>query len=102
MHIVLGHEVAAGLRENYTVLELDTFETKGQKVTAFCIINEIPLQELPQLEQNKQLHAEFLNQYYQGNYDNCEVIVQGLLGKFNGELDSFYEILIDRINSTLK
>lgn len=102
MNIVLGHEVAEALKENYTVLELDTFESNGQPVTAFCVVNEIPLPELPQLEQNKQLHAEFMSQYYQGNYGNCEVIAHGLMGKFNGELDSFYETLMDRVNSTLK
>ena len=100
MHIVLGREVADALRENYTVLELDSFETKGQTVTAFCIVNEIPIQELPQLEYNKKLHAEFMSQYYQGNWDNCEVIVQGLKGKFNGELDSFYDIICARLNSS--
>lgn len=102
MHIVMGHEVANQLKLNYTVLELETFDSGEQSVTAFCVVNEIPVAELPSLERNKQTHAEFIKEYNQGNFNNCVVIAQGLQGKFNGELDSFYEIILDRINNTLK
>lgn len=102
MHIVMGHEVADQLRPNYTVLELETFSTGEQSVTAFCVVNEVPVTELPSLERNKNTHAEFIKEYKQGNFNNCVVIAEGLRGKFNGELDSFYEIILDRINSTLK
>ena len=102
MHIVMGHDVAENLRTNYTVLELETFETGGKPVTAFCVVNEIPVAELPMLEHNKKMHSEFVKEYNSGNFNNCVVIAEGLKGKFNGELDSFYEIILDKINSTLK
>lgn len=102
MYIVLGREVADKLDPNYTILELETFESNNTPVTAFCVINEIPVSELPGLDRNKQLHSAFINEYNQGNFNNCVVIAEGLRGKFNGELDSFYEIILDRINSTLK
>ena len=102
MHIVMGHEIADQLRSNYTVLELETFSTGDQSVTAFCVVNEVPFAELPSLERNKKTHAEFIKEFNSGNFNNCVVIAEGLRGKFNGELDSFYEIILDRINNTLK
>lgn len=98
----MGREVAEHLKINYTVLELETFESNNGPVTTFCVVNEVPVAELPMLEYNKQLHAEFLKEYQAGNFNNCTVIAEGLKGKFNGDLDSFYEVLLDRINSTLK
>jgi hypothetical protein len=98
----MGTEVADQLRSNYTVLELETFTTGDQPVTAFCVVNEVPVSELPMLEYNKQVHADFIREFNQGNFNNCVVIAEGLRGKFNGELDSFYEIILDRINNTLK
>jgi hypothetical protein len=98
----MGHEVADQLRSNYTVLELETFGNGDNLVTAFCVVNEVPVSELPTLERSKRTHAEFIKEYNQGNFNNCVVIAQGLMGKFNGELDSFYEIILDRINSTIK
>jgi hypothetical protein len=93
----VGNEVADGLRNNYTVLELETFNTEQGPVTAYCIVDQIPVVELPMLETHKDLHATFIREFNKGNYGNCEVIVQGLMGKFNGEMDSFYNIILDRI-----
>lgn len=102
MHIVMGHEVAEQLKTNYTVLELETFESNKGPVTTYCVVNEVPIAELPMLEHNKQLHAKFLDEYHAGNFNNCVVIAEGLRGKFNGDLDSFYDVLLDRVNNTLK
>lgn len=102
MNIIVGTEVAESLKVNYTVLELETFTVKDRQVTTYCVVNEIPITELPSLERNKELHAEFINQYTAGNFNNCAVIAEGLRGKFNGELDSFYDVILDKINNTIK
>ena len=102
MNIIVGREVADSLESNYTILELETFSVNDKQITTFCVVNEVPVSELPVLERNKQLHAEFIKEYNQGNFNNCIVISEGLRGKFNGELDSFYEVILDKINSTIK
>lgn len=99
MHIIIGDEAAQSLRENYTVLELETFDGKDQKVTAYCVVPEIPIMELPLLEHHKQLHADFIREYNDRNYKYCIDAVEHLRGKFNGDLDSFYDIIVEKINS---
>lgn len=97
MNIIVGKEAAEKLKENYTVLELETFVKDGETITAFCIVDQVPIMELPLLESNKQLHADFLTEYNKRNYDFCKEAAIHLRGKFNGDLDSFYDELLARI-----
>lgn len=97
MHIITDSEAAEKLKENYTVLELETFEKNGHRVTAYCVVPEIPILELPLLDHHKQLHADFIAEYNKGNFKYCEDAVEHLRGKFNGDLDSFYDIIIQKI-----
>ena len=99
MHIILGTEAADKLRENYTVLELETFNHKGQDITAYCVVSQVPIMELPQLENDRRLHADFIDEYKKGNYKYCIDAVEHLRGRFNGDLDSFYEVIIERITN---
>lgn len=99
MHIIMGSEAAEKLKENYTVLELETFEHNGQKITAYCVVNEVPLGELPDLEKLKALHQSFIDALNQKNYAVCEVLSEKLKGRFNGELDTFYEEIDRRIKA---
>lgn len=96
MYIIVGTEAAEKLKENYTVLELETHEKDGKEITAYCVVDQIPIMELPTLEQYKNLHAEFVREYRKGNRKFCEDAVEHLMGKFNGELDSFYQVLMRR------
>lgn len=96
MYIIVGTEAAEKLKENYTVLELETHEKDGKEITAYCVVDQIPIMELPNLEQYKNLHAEFVKEYRKGNRKFCEDAVEHLMGKFNGELDSFYQVLMRR------
>jgi len=100
MQIVLGKQVADRLRENYTVLELETFVVKGEAVTAYCVVDQIPIMELASLENHKELHQTFMDEYNKGNYRFCVDAVEHLKGRFNGDLDSFYDILIARLNKS--
>lgn len=102
MHIVFGNEVADELRKKYTVLELDTItHPEHGKVPAFCVlpVEKIAL-EMSSLEQNVKLHEQIV----QGIKDNDTALVLGLCqimaGKFGGDLDTFYEEIVKRINTT--
>jgi hypothetical protein len=100
MNIILGNEAADKLKHNYTVLELETFTRQDQSsVTAYAVVDNIPLSELTNLTANKQLHENFIKAYNSKNYNYCLNAVDHLLGKFNGELDSFYVEIIQRIKA---
>jgi hypothetical protein len=97
MNIILGSEPAEKLQENYTVLELESFNKDGKEITAYCIVDQVPIMELPLLEHHKKLHLEFLTEYKKGNYTFCVEAASHLRGKFNGDLDSFYDELLTRL-----
>lgn len=104
MQIIFGRENAEKLRERYTVLDLETVEKDGVELEVFVLIpgEKISLTELPQLDQWVKLHNDFLNGYQTQQYEYCRQCIEHLMGKFGGEVDSFYEEILKRINSTDK
>ena len=105
MLVVFGKETAEKLRDRMTVLELDTFMQDGlnEPVTAYAVIEveDIPLQELPQLENMTLLHNTMWVEYRARRFNFCEQAMEHLRGKWKGTLDSFYDEFGTRIN-TLK
>ena len=98
MYIIFG-DTAAQIPDGHTVLELDTVRRPPENipVTAYCVVSKIPLQEFPLVEANKILHAEIMQHYRERDWDFCLTKMQTLFGKWNGELDSFYSKLTERI-----
>jgi hypothetical protein len=98
MHIIFGDAVKE-IPNSFTVLELDTFYlTNEQKnVSAYCVVEKIPLAEFSVLEANKELHKNLIKYYRQQQWNYCEHAINALIGKWNGELDSFYSELYQRI-----
>ncbi len=91
MFIVWDRSIVEKLEKNYTVLELETFVKDGKQITAFCVLNEVSVAELPTLENSRSLHNSFVHEFKKGNYKFCLDAVEHLRGRFNGELDSFYD-----------
>lgn len=105
MQIIWNEEAAEKLKNSHTVLELETFEIEGQSKTTYCVVpaDKIPLAELPHLPNYVQLHEGFIKALKENDHKLCLDITEHLMGKFGGEMDSFYEIILDRIgkNQTL-
>ena len=101
MQIIFGRENAEMLREKYTVLDLETVEQDGVSIELFCLIpgDKIGLPDLPQLDNWVKLHNEFLKGYQTNQYEFCLQCIEHLMGKFGGELDSFYQEIQSRIES---
>ena len=99
MNIIFGLELVKPLEERYTVLELDTFllQPTSEVVTAYCLVESIPLEEMPAIKSLKDLHSNLLAEYRKRNWRYCEDAVAHLTGKWGGELDSFYSELLQRI-----
>ena len=101
MDIIFGRENAEKLREKYTVLDLETVEKDGHSIEVFCLIggDKISIGDLPQFEQWITLHNDFLHGYQTQQYDYCRQCIDHLTGKFGGEVDTFYEEILKRIEA---
>lgn len=103
MNIIFGEQQAVELAKKYTVLELDTFQLPGSNsvVTAYCTVENIPLQELTNLKDNIDLHNQFLTFYKTRNWSRAVELIDQLMGVWGGELDSFYQELQKRMSQYL-
>ena len=99
MNIIFGTEMAEQAKERYTVLELDTFNLlpTDQVVTAYCLVETVPITEMPAVASLRDLHQNLMTEYRKQNWRYCEDTIAHLTGKWGGELDSFYTELYQRI-----
>lgn len=101
MYIIFGKDQAQELEKKYTVLELDTFRLgeNGPVVTAYCTVETIPLEELVHLTDTKQQHECLIINYCNQAWQDCLTGIDQLMGKWHGELDSFYADLQARVEN---
>lgn len=86
------------LDQKYIVLDLDTFSLPDDSIhTACCVIENLPITEMPATENLKELHANLIKNYALKDWNYCEQAIEQLMGKWGGEVDSFYIELITRI-----
>lgn len=99
MHIIFGDEIGQAAAEKHIVLELDTFEIKGKEspMTAYALVENVPLQDMPTLSHFHNLHTNLMIEYRKRNWKYCEDAMEHLQGKWNGHLDTFYTELHTRI-----
>lgn len=99
MNIIFGLESVTPFTERYTILELDTFRLvpTDEIVTAYCLVENVPIEEMSAIESLKDLHSKLLAEYRKRNWNYCEDAIAHLTKKWNRELDSFYAELYQRI-----
>ena len=97
MNIIFGASAAQQAQEKYIVLELDTFQVDDQLTTTYALVEQVTLTEMFSLDKFKELHSNLLKEYRKRNWKYCEDAMEHLQGKWNGELDTFYTVLSDRI-----
>jgi hypothetical protein len=101
MQIVMGEQIAKELKEKYTVLELDTIPVDGQMVPAFCVLEpESVVFEMSSLHSNVELHEKLIVAIKSNDTQSAAVIADSLQGRFGGMLDSFYQVILERVEST--
>ena len=99
MQIIFSREVAEELKDKFTILELETFDVDGKMLETFCVVpaDKISLAEYVTLGRSIDLHAQLVEAIKQKDYSFCKEAIPELVGKFGGELDSFYEIINERV-----
>jgi len=102
MQIIWNREAAESLRTNQTVLELETFAVGDQTITAYCVVPaERVFPDIARLDNIKELHQAFITALNKKNYQLCQDIAPNLVGSFAGELDSFYQAILDKLNTPI-
>jgi hypothetical protein len=99
MNIMFEDSIDDKVREKYTLLELDTFRFADSKTTsiAYCLVENTPITEMFTIEQFLELHKNLMKNYRLQNWKFCEDALEHLTGKWNGELDTFYNEVNRRI-----
>jgi hypothetical protein len=101
MEIIFSRQVAEEMADRYTVLELEPHEIEGQILETFCVVpgEKIPMNEMMMLDHWKKLHNEFVTANKNKNARLCRDLAEYLIGKWGGELDEFYQIVVGRFES---
>lgn len=104
MQIVWDKTAAEQLMKTHTLLELETFDIKGVAVKTWAVIppEKIGLDGFHTLENYKDIHAAFIKAYYEGDYKLCRDAAEHLVGHWGGEIDTFYEEILKRIDAAEK
>jgi adenylate cyclase len=91
--IVIGPKTAMYVNGTYQLAELDLIAVKG-KTEPTKIYTVFPFYDLLGETQ----HMKFLNLYRQGQWDLAEEYAKGLKNCWNGEMNQYYDMMIERIN----
>ena len=89
--IVLGTKTAQLVKDEYFVLELDCIAVKGktQGVTIYTVLGRID--EVQASKGDVQMHEAMLTLYRQQKFDQAIKFCQELRGRFDGEMDHYYD-----------
>jgi hypothetical protein len=97
MNIIFDAATAKSMADKYTILELDTVMQPGlpEPVTLHALVEVSNVNELATLPFFREMHSDMIREYKSGNWQRALELISGLMGQFNGELDNFYENVID-------
>jgi hypothetical protein len=99
MNIIFGKENLPTASDKYTILELDTIRILpvDQLVTAYCLVDAIPILNMPKAESMKNLHENLLINYRKRDWNYCTQALEHLVGYWGADMDSYYTTLSQRI-----
>mgnify|MGYP000087270891 CR=1 FL=1 len=94
--IVLGQRTAELIKDEYYCLELDCIAVKGKKegVYVYTLLGNTNELNIPDEDTTK--HNAMLELYRKQKFDAAIRSTKELMGKFNGQMDHYYELWIDR------
>ena len=95
--IVIGELTAKQIEDEYFTLELDMIKVKGktQGVKIYTVL--CTLEDSLEYKLAKHKHESMLELYRQQQWIPASILCNELMGEFNGAMDSYYRMLIERI-----
>jgi len=79
---------------NFTTLQLDCIAVKGKT-------KGVDIYTVVEGEWGKKFnHDDMMRMYFEQNFNGCISMCESLKGYFNGKLDNFYDIWIERCKGT--
>lgn len=104
MNLIFGKENLATVDEKYTVLELDTVRIMplAHETTVYCLVDNVPIQNLSRLENMKELHNNLIKHYRNKQWDYCQQALGHLFGFWGPEMDTFYDSIKQRIDDYIE
>lgn len=99
MNIILGEAAAQQASERYVVLELDQFQVQGHPdiTTAYCVIENVGIEDIPLIPQLRAWHRDLVRAFREADWPQVQHNLSNLRGRWNGELDSFYDDIQQRM-----
>ena len=97
--IVLGPITAERLGDMFFTLELDCIAVKGKKegVTIYTVFRNTDAGAMPEWLMAKEQHNLMLSYYRKQQWDKANELVNELKGEFDGGMDNYYDIWLERI-----
>lgn len=97
--IVLGPVTAERVEGEYFTLELDCIAVKGKKdgVNIFTVFYNPIEQEMAEWKHKREVHELMLEYYRKQQWDKAIALIDTLQGSFNGSMDHYYELWLERI-----
>jgi len=98
--IVLGPTTAERLDGEYFTLELDCIAVKGKKdgVTIHTVFYNPQGDKMAEWLHSKNIHDMMLDYYRKQEWKKAESLVETLKGRFDGHMDHYYDLWIERIS----
>jgi len=99
MNVILSPQITEEIRQRYILLELDSFRLalNSEPVAAHALVEQLSMNELLVMQQYLDLHSNIMHNYRTQNWNYVEQAIDHLKGKWNRELDSFYDDLLSRV-----
>jgi adenylate cyclase len=97
--IVLGPTTAERVGDEYFTIPLDCIAVKGKKegVNISTVFYNPPREQQPFWEHDREVHGIMLDHYRKQEWNKAIALVATLKGKFNGQMDHYYDLWLERI-----
>lgn len=99
MQVIFESNLVPEIREKHVLLELDTVKYTGltKPLTLYALIEDIDIIGISDLPLLITQHQEFIDAYKKNsNWEDAIANLNSLIGKWNGQLDSFYNFSLEK------
>ena len=98
--IVLGPITAERVEGEFFTLELDTVKVKGKEigVDIYTVFRNPSDESKKEWHLSRELHDLMLSHYRKKEWDQAEKLCKDLIDDFDGQMNNYYEMWIDRID----